>query len=173
MIVKFENITKNDEKTYQDFLRFHTEKYFMRYVIKTLGIIAILIYMIVSVISFKIWKLVSVLVIGLISYIIYRIYSQKKIVKDELKSSKIVEKETFIFKFYDKIINIDTGNQVQEIRYKNICKAFEVKKYFYLYIDKTHAFILDKNGFVNQNNNEFKKFLKNKLKRRFKYKENL
>ena len=39
----------------------------------------------------------------------------------------------------------------------------ETKDFFYLYIDKNHAFLLNKSNFIKGNKFEFLKFLKKKL----------
>jgi len=114
------------------------------------------------------WNLIVLLIFCLMAFIIYRIYSQKIIVKKEMNSSKILEQQEFTFKFYEKNLTINTDEGIEKFKYINIWKAFETNKYFYLYIDKTHAFILDKKGFINYNNNKFRKFLKSKLNRKFK-----
>ncbi len=169
MEVKFENTTKYNKKVYEDFLKFHSEKYSMKYIIYTCTISLILIYIIIFAISYKNWKSIFSLILCLIIFVFYRIYSQKQIIKKEINSSKIKEEEQFTFKFYDKKITVNKGTQVEKLAYKKIYRAFEVEKYFYLYIDKTHAFILEKSGFINLDNTKFKKFLKERLKRKFKY----
>ena len=114
------------------------------------------------------WKLVLLIFSMIIGFIIYRIYSQERIVKKEMNSPKIVEQEKFTFKFYDKIFTVNNLKQIEEIKYAKIYKTFETKNYFYLYINKTNAFILEKSGFINKDINEFRDFLKIKLKRKYK-----
>ena len=55
------------------------------------------------------------------------------------------------------------------MKYYKLKKVFETKKYFYLYIDKRHAFILDKNGFKKGDITTFSDFIKKKCL--FKYKK--
>ena len=168
MELKYENTTRYSEKIYKDFLEFHTKQYFTRYIIYTIIVLLAFIYMLFCSVEYGNWKLVLLIFSMIIGFIIYRIYSQERIVKKEMNSPKIVEQEKFTFKFYDKIFTVNNLKQIEEIKYAKIYKTFETKNYFYLYINKTNAFILGKSGFKNKDINEFRDFLKIKLKRKYK-----
>lgn len=165
MELKFENNTKYNEKIYEDFLKFHTKQYFAKYVAYTIIVLLAFIYMLFCSMGYGNWNLVLLIFIIIIGFITYRIYSQKRIIKEELESSKISGQEEFTFKFYDKYFTVNNLKKIEEIKYVKIYKAFETNIYFYLYINRTNAFILEKSGFVNKDIDEFKDFLKTKLKR--------
>ena len=54
------------------------------------------------------------------------------------------------------------------LKYYKIYKAYENKDFIYLYINKDYAFILEKSGFLIGDADLFKKFIKNKIKFKFK-----
>lgn len=168
MEIKFENITKYNKEIYNAFLQFHTKKYFFQYIFYSIIAIILLIYMLICSITSQNWRLIVLISICIIGFILFRVLSQKVIIKKEMNSSKILNQEEFTFKFYEKYFTINTENKIEDFKYKKVVKAFETDKYFYLYINKNDAFILDKIGFIDKNSNEFKIFLKEKLKYKFK-----
>ena len=85
----------------------------------------------------------------------------KKIQK-ELKTEKFEKEQTFTFKFYEKYFSISNNKQIEEIKYWKLYKVYESKEFFYLYIDKEHAFLLNKSTFVKGNPEDFFKFIKKK-----------
>ena len=84
-----------------------------------------------------------------------------------MKSKKIEKEQEFIFKFFDKKFYIYSKKLNRYVYYWQIRKVFETEEFFYLYIDKTHAFLLDKKGFEIGNIQDFSKFMKQKCKFRF------
>ncbi len=48
------------------------------------------------------------------------------------------------------------------MKYYQLYKVFETADFFYLYIDKTHALLLDKTKFKKNNPSEFLDFIKRK-----------
>ena len=61
--------------------------------------------------------------------------------------------------------------QYSKVRYFKLYKIFETTDFFYLYIDKEHAFLIDKNGFTFGSAEEFSKFIHKKCL--FKYKNEI
>ena len=55
-----------------------------------------------------------------------------------------------------------------KLRYYKIYRAYENKNYFYLYLNKDYAFIIEKSGFIIGNKDEFRNFIKSKFRFKFK-----
>ena len=164
MELKFKNVTKYSKKVYNDFLKFHTQKFLLGYITYTLFIVILLIYLLICCIKGKNWIPVLIILFSILIFIIYRIFSQKAIVKKQMKSNKIINEEKFEYEFYEKNLIIKNKENIKKIKYSLIKKCFESKKYFYLYIDKDNALILSKDGFIKGNVEEYKKFIKSKCK---------
>ena len=162
MDILFSNTTKYTKQVYLDFLEFHNKKFGKRYWFNTILISAIILYiLIVNVIHLN-WRLIILLIIAGISFFIYRIKSQENIIKKELKKEPITQEKEFKFIFYEKYFKIRDKLQTETIKYYKIKRIYQTERYFYLYIDKTHSFLLSKNGFTTGNLESFYKFIKKK-----------
>lgn len=91
-------------------------------------------------------------------------------VSKDFKSDKIQKEKEFTFTFYEKEFKIRDKINYETIKYRNLYKVFETKDFFYLYSDKTHAYLLDKSGFTKGTVDEFSNFMKKKFLWRFKSK---
>ena len=105
-----------------------------------------------------------VIIASIIIFASYRVFSQKNIVDNEMKSEKIKNEEEFEFIFYDEIIVVKKNQEEERIKYRKICKVFENRGYFYLYVNKNDALILNKKGFSYGNVEKFKEFVLKKSK---------
>ena len=95
---------------------------------------------------------------------------QKKVVKKEKNSAKVQNQSEIEFYFYNRyyfVVKINKQRKV--IRYYKLYRINSDNKNFYLYLDKTHALIVSKAGFVKGTPKEFKNFISKKCK--FKYSE--
>ena len=93
---------------------------------------------------------------------------QNNVVKEELESKKIEEQEKIEFYFYNKYYFVVKMNKKRQlVRYFKIYRINSDEKNFYLYTDKTHAFIVSKDGFIKGTAKEFDEFMAKKCK--FKY----
>ena len=164
MELKFKNVTKYSKQVYDEFLRFHTQRNINKYVLYTCLVILGLVYAITYNAAKGKWINMCAIILIAILFIIYRIYSQKIIIKNESKSDKIKNEEEFEFYFYDELIIIKKNQEEDKIKYKKIYKIFETKKYFYLYVNKNDALLLSKKGFLLGNSEKFKEFITNKRK---------
>ena len=52
--------------------------------------------------------------------------------------------------------------QISKMKYSKFYRVFETDDFFYLYIDRTHAFLLNKLTFKNNNPSDFSAFIKKK-----------
>lgn len=161
----FKNITKYNSKNYEQFIKFHGEKFNFSYNMYTAVMSILLIYCIILNIMQKNIPFVLLFLALLILIFLFRMYlPMKRYQKTKKQYSK--NKETsisFIFyKFY-----FTVGKKT--FPYMRLYKVFETKDYFYLYIDDENAVLVSKNGFRVGTAEEFSKFIKKKCF--FKYKK--
>lgn len=157
----FKNITKYDKENCNNFMDFHTNKYWVRELIKYILMFICFTYIFIINVIYKNWYLIiSLIVLGMLIYFMNKQKQQKK-----RKERKRVKEYTFYF--YKRYIKIRYKREFDRILYFRIKKIFETDKNFFLYTDDTHSLIVDKEGFVIGNAKEFSKFIKSKCP--FKY----
>lgn len=158
----FKNTTKYTEKSYQQFVNFHGNKFNLSYNSYTIIMIILIIYCIFYSISQKTFLLSLLFIAMLIGYIIIRIYIP---IKNYTKTKDKYENKSsyFTFNFYKFFFEIDKTR----IYYFKLHKVFETKDYFYLYIDDDTAFLVSKSGFKIGTPTDFSEFIKKKCM--FKY----
>lgn len=161
----FKNVTKYNSKNYEQFIKFHGEKFNFSYNMYTAVMSILLIYCIILNIMQKNIPFVLLFLTLLILIFLFRMYlPMKRYQKTQKQYSK--NKETsisFIFyKFY-----FTVGKKT--FPYMRLYKVFETKDYFYLYIDDENAVLISKNGFKMGTAEEFSEFIKKKCF--FKYKK--
>lgn len=168
MEIKFKNITKCTASLYNQFLKFHNEKYKIKNIFTVLLILIAIMYMIIFNLKYKNYLAVILAIIfAFLGFFIKEKY-QKKVVKKELKSKKIKKEEQVEFYFYNKyyfVVKMDKKRQL--VRYFKIYRINSDEKNFYLYTDKTHAFIVSKNGFIKGTAKEFGEFMAKKFKLKY------
>ena len=167
MKVLFKNKTKYSKEIYEEFLDFHQEKYGTSYYIYTALIVLALLFCIILQFKYKNYLISILTMLILLIFLMWRFYHPTKVIENEMKSKKIEKEQEFIFKFFDRYFTIYSQKLNRQIRYWQLRKIFETEEFFYLYIDKTHALLLDKNGFEIGDSEQFRKFMKRKCKFRF------
>ena len=108
-------------------------------------------------------QLAFIFILTLICFLLWRIFHPIKEVKDEFESKKIQKESTFIFRFYKKYFTISDSNNFEKIKYWKLYKIYETNDFFYLYINKDHAFLLEKNTFTKGDISTFYIFVKRKI----------
>ena len=166
--VLFKNKTKYSKETYKEFLGFHSKKYHFSYVLFTVTIIFLILFCIVLQIAYNYYLLAILSCIIFTCFCLYRYFHPISVVNKELNGKTIKEEKSFTFKFYEKHFKIQDNLQIDTVKYYQLRKAFETKNFFYLYIDRTHAFIINKENFSIGTPTDFSKFLKKKCIFRFK-----
>ena len=167
---KFKNITEANELIYNQFLEFHNKKYGKKETTCAIFMFLVILYIIIfNIIYNKLKFIVIIISIVLITLYINKIYHKAKVAEKELKSSKVKNKEKIIYKFYDNCFIVTKNKEKQKMRYSKLYKIHQDNFNFYFYIDKTHAFLINKKGFIEGNLKDFKKFISKKC--RFKYKK--
>ena len=161
MKVLFKNTTKYSKENCNNFINFHTNRYWKKELIKYILIFLIFVYIFITNIIYKNWYfLLDLILIGTLIY-----FTSKQNQEKKRKERKKVKEYTFFF--YKRYIKIKYRREYDRILYFNIKKIFETEKNFFLYTDDTHSLILDKDGFVVGNEKDFSEFIKKKCP--FKY----
>ena len=162
MKVLFKNITKYDKQTYDEFLKFHNDRFGHMYTFITLLIGIALFYLISMQVIYHNITVAIMLCITLTVFFLWRLLRPISEISKEYKSDKIKNKKEFTFSFYEKSFKVRNQMDYEIFKYFKLYKIFETKDFFYLYSDKTHSYIIEKSGFTKGNPDDFSKFLKNK-----------
>lgn len=158
----FENTTKYNKFIYNKYLEFHNKKYRFTYVCYTAFVVAFILFGLILQVQYHNYSIAIFLCCILTFFVLWRIFKPVSEIVTEYKSDKIQNEKVFTFKFYDKCFMIKDNNILYEVKYFQLYRVFEVSDFFYLYIDKKHAFLLDKSKFKNDNVTEFSSFIKKK-----------
>lgn len=160
--ILFENTTKYTKLIYDKFLDFHRKRYHFTYMTSSLIVIAfILLCLIIQVKSHNL-TIAILICLALSCFVLWRFFRPIAQVSKEYKSDKIKKQKVFTFKFYDKFFTIQDDKQFSKMKYYQLYRAFETDDFFYLYIDKTHSFLIDKSCFKEDNWQNFSLFIKKK-----------
>ena len=154
----FKNITIYNSKNYNQFIKFHGEKFNFSYNMYTLVMAILIIYCIILNIIEKNIIFILLFLAMLILIFIFRLYlPMKRYQKTQKKYSK--NKETiFTFSFYKFHFSVEK----KVFPYLKLYKVFETKDYFYLYLDEENAILVSKKGFKFGTAKEFSEFIKKK-----------
>ena len=163
MKILFKNTTKYDKENCNNFVMFHNNKYGTKKLIKAILAAICIIYMLIFNIISKNWRFLITLAFVLSALCLIVKYKAEK-EKEKKKKKKIKE---FTFYFYEKYIKIKYRRQFERMRYFEVKKIFETDENFFLYTDESHSLILDKEGFIIGNSENFPEFIKKKCP--FKY----
>ena len=154
----FKNITIYNSKNYNQFIKFHGEKFNFSYNMYTLVMLALMLYCILLNIIQKNILLFLLFVAMFSLTIVFRMYlpvKQYQNTKKKFTKSKQTSVTINFYKFYFKI-------QEKMYPYFKLYKVFETKEYFYLYIDEENAVLVNKDGFKLGTVEEFTEFIKKK-----------
>lgn len=163
MKMLYKNKTKYTKKVYQKFLEFHQSKYGNKYMFKTIVIILLLSFCIIINIKYSNYSPMFLFIFALIGFCFYSFFYPIKKVQREIKTEKFEKEKEFTFCFYENFFTISDGDFLEQIKYWKLYRVFETNYFFYLYINKDHAFLLDKSTFIKGNILNFSKFLKKKF----------
>ena len=154
----FKNITIYNSKNYNQFVKFHGEKFNFSYNMYTFLMLALMLYCIILNIIQKNILLFLVFLAMLSLTILFRMYLPvKRYQKTNKKFAKSQQTSITInfYKFYFKV-------EKKIYPYLKLYKVFETKDYFYLYINEDSAVLVSKNGFKFGTVEEFTEFIKKK-----------
>lgn len=162
MKILFKNKTRYTKKAYQKYIQFHQEKYGHKYTFTTIVTILLLAFCFITNIKYSNYPTSIIILIALIVFCVYRFFYPIKKIQKELKTDKFKNEKEFTFKFYEKYFIISDKTNYDKIKYRQLYKVFKTKDFYYLYINKDHAFIINKNTFSIGNPDNFFTFIKRK-----------
>ena len=163
MKVLYKNKTKYTKKTYAKYLQFHQNKFGTKYRFITILILVLLCFFIITNFKYANKTTGFILLLALLVFCLYRFFQPISLVKKELKTEKFEKEKEFTFKFYEKYFTISDSNNFEKIKYWKLYKIYETNDFFYLYINKDHAFLLEKNTFTKGDISTFYRFVKRKI----------
>lgn len=166
MKILFKNTTKYTKDNTNNFIKFHTNKYGKKELIRIILLGCCILYILIFNIISRNWLVVLVLAfIAGIIYLIEKIRNEKK-----AKGKNKVKEYTFYF--YEKHIKVKCKRQFERLKYFQLHKIFETDEYFFLYLDEKSSLILSKGGFEVGTAKDFSKFLKSKCPFKYKNEDN-
>ena len=170
MKLLFQNKTKYSDTVYNEFLHFHSNHFKYSYLLYTLIVCAVILFLVIAQIKIHQLSISILLCAALTGFILWRIFHPISEVSKEYKSEKIQQQIEYTFKFYENKFTIEDSNYFSNSKYSDIYKVFETDSFFYLYLDKTHSLLLEKNSFTLGSANEFSEFIKRKCLFRYRKK---
>jgi hypothetical protein len=166
MEILFQNVTSYNLNEYKKFVRFHANKYNLKYNLYTLFIIIMLIFCMIMQFCYNKVLLGIGFIFVLAVFILYRVLHPLFLTRKEATSNKVQQKMKNTYSFYDNFVVISNGKDSVKLRYHKFYKVFSQDDCFYLYLDKNHSYILLKNNFTIGNADDFYAFIKKKIKRK-------
>ena len=140
--------------------------HFLNAVLITVNVIMLFIFLLITAISgFDLFMTVAILVIAFLDAIyLFSHVALPKIVSK--KASAVVAEITFRFKEDEIEIEAKKPNFIENstVRYEGITDFQENKNYFYLFISKNQAYVVDINRLENSNPSYLRNFLTEKCK---------
>lgn len=169
MKILFKNKTKYTKEVYNQFLEIHRIKYNFSYRLYTVITIILIFFCLTLQVQYHNYTLAVLFCIIFTIFFLWRFLHPFFIVNNELQSDKIINEKVFSFIFYDNFFKIRYDKSFYKLKYYKLYRIFDTNDFFYLYIDRNHAFLLNKNDFCIGNAKDFALFIKKKC--RFKYSE--
>lgn len=168
MKILFKNRTILSKENYLKLLEFHQKKNNWKYWLYTAILFLLFIVAIAFQISNRNYLLIFLLSTFLVVFLSYRFFYPYYKTGKELKSDKVQHNLENYYFFYEKYFKVKNKFGNDKIKYYKLYKVYENENFFYLYMDKTNAFIIDKSGFSVGTIQDFKKFMKSKVWLKFK-----
>ena len=163
MEILFKNKTKYTKQIYQKYLEFHQNKFGLKYKFITILVFLLLSFCFIINLKYSNYNTAFVFIIALISFFIYIFFATTKKIQKELKTEKFEKEKEFTFTFYNNFFVISDKKNSEKIKYWKLYRIYETEEFFYLYINKSHALLLDKSSFSKGNISEFFKFIRKKI----------
>ena len=166
MKILFKNTTEYTKDNYNEFIKFHQDKFGAKTILKFTAVGLCLLYIfIVNLINLN-WTFIGLfLIIGLIVFILNRLMISMQV---EDRKNKIKSKRKFTFYFYENYIKVKCGRRFERLSYFGLYKIFKTDEYFFLYTDEDNSLILSKSGFEIGTPEEFDIFIKKKCPLKYK-----
>ena len=166
--ILFKNTTKYNKTIYLEFLQFHKKKFGLKYTLYTILIIFLLLFLVIMQIKFHRIDIAIIICFVITCFFLWRYLHPASEVSKDFKSEKIQNEQKFTFLFYEKHFKIRANLQTDMIKYNTLYKVFETPTFFYLYLDKTHSLLLNKETFSIGSSDDFSNFIRRKCWYKFK-----
>ena len=148
MKILFKNKTKYTKQAYKEFVEIHNKTHNFTYTLYTVIVIALLLICLVLQVNNHTYSLAITFCLIITCFILWRFFHPVSVISKQFNSSTIQTEKEFTFNFYNKYFKIIDNNQFEIFKYYKIYKVYETDNFFYLYTDRTHSFLINKNNFL-------------------------
>lgn len=148
MKILFKNKTKYTKQAYKEFVEIHNKTHNFTYTLYTVIVIALLLICLVLQVNNHTYSLAITFCLIITCFILWRFFHPVSVVSKQFNSSTIQTEKEFTFNFYNKYFKIIDDNQFEIFKYYKIYKVYETDNFFYLYTNRTHSFLINKNNFL-------------------------
>lgn len=148
MKILFKNKTKYTKQAYKEFVEIHNKTHNFTYTLYTVIVIALLLICLVLQVNNHTYSLAITFCLIITCFILWRFFHPISVVSKQFNSSTIQTEKEFTFNFYNKYFKIIDNNQFEIFKYYKIYKVYETDNFFYLYTNRTHSFLINKNNFL-------------------------
>ena len=146
--ILFKNKTKYTKQAYKEFVEIHNKTHNFTYTLYTVIVIALLLICLVLQVNNHTYSLAITFCLIITWFILWRFFHPVSVVSKQFNSSTIQTEKEFTFNFYNKYFKIIDNNQFEIFKYYKIYKVYETDNFFYLYTNRTHSFLINKNNFL-------------------------
>lgn len=146
--ILFKNKTKYTKQAYKEFVEIHNKTHNFTYTLYTVIVIALLLICLVLQVNNHTYSLAITFCLIITCFILWRFFHPVSVVSKQFNSSTIQTEKEFTFNFYNKYFKIIDNNQFEIFEYYKIYKVYETDNFFYLYTNRTHSFLINKNNFL-------------------------
>ena len=148
MKILFKNKTKYTKQAYKEFVEIHNKTHNFTYTLYTVIVIALLLICLVLQVNNHTYSLAITFCLIITCFILWRFFHPVSVISKQFNSSTIQTEKEFTFNFYNKYFKIIDDNQFEIFKYYKIYKVYETDNFFYLYTNRTHSFLINKNNFL-------------------------
>lgn len=148
MKILFKNKTKYTKQAYKEFVEIHNKTHNFTYTLYTVIVIALLLICLVLQVNNHTYSLAITFCLIITCFILWRFFHPVSVISKQFNSSIIQTEKEFTFNFYNKYFKIIDNNQFEIFKYYKIYKVYETDNFFYLYTNRTHSFLINKNNFL-------------------------
>ena len=146
--ILFKNKTRYTKQAYKEFVEIHNKTHNFTYTLYTVIVIALLLICLVLQVNNHTYSLAITFCLIITCFILWRFFHPVSVVSKQFNSSTIQTEKEFTFNFYNKYFKIIDNNQFEIFEYYKIYKVYETDNFFYLYTNRTHSFLINKNNFL-------------------------
>lgn len=148
MKILFKNKTRYTKQAYKEFVEIHNKTHNFTYTLYTVIVIALLLICLVLQVNNHTYSLAITFCLIITCFILWRFFHPVSVISKQFNSSTIQTEKEFTFNFYNKYFKIIDNNQFEIFKYYKIYKVYETDNFFYLYTNRTHSFLINRNNFL-------------------------